>query len=605
MKDLFFSEWRRFRRAMLIVTACNGLMLLFLSRITNVLQMPVDDQGMMLVISMLIGLMLALVQVGSYRKPSQWLWLIHRPLAPPRIFAALALSALAMLTVAIFLPLLMFVLATDLFTTHVVDIRHYVALFHMLAFTMMAWLAGAHASVSWNRLTVALLVVPFLLAMHLASVWSLLLPVFVSLAWLTWVAMHSFRADRSSPIAQSSVLLLTVLPLQLVFFLIVFHLSKVAVSVVELMAENNYPAVTVLATDENAAASARSFSQNGFIRGLGASKDPRAAEWREQIPLLEVADLQPDLGQFPVRNQISNLRGRWWDAKRGIDWTFSHDRMMFHGRDLKTGDDRGWWGANGAGDQHAFTQIPIFSMSSGVLFAIDDETQRQHELLHLPRGEWFVSHPVRALDRTLVLTNQRLLAYREDRRAASKFAPLQLDWQLPLAIEEREVPSVSIVELLDGWLVSVFYFTPGELDGFESLAEQWQQVVHINESGTSTVVGEVRNISNVSISIGDAPLVPRASWWLSPVLYLLARWPETALDKGLTQPPQLAPLPVVPVFYPVAAGLMLLSFALGHWWLRGVPVNPARRRLWLASCLVLGLPAFLSLVCLEPRATHK
>ena len=77
-----------------------------------------------------------------------------------------------------------------------------------------------------------------------------------------------------------------------------------------------------------------------------------------------------------------------------------------------------------------------------------------------------------------------------------------------------------------------------------------------------------------------------------------------AAAVGLTQPPQLAPLPVVSMFYPVAAALMLLSFALGYWWLRGAPISAARRRLWLASCVMLGLPAVFSLVCLEPRAAR-
>jgi hypothetical protein len=604
MKDLFFSEWHRFQRHALIVAVCHGLVLLFMSRITNVLQLPDDDQGMMLAIYMVLGLALAMVQVGSYRKPNQWLWLIHRPLPPTRIFAALSLSALTMLTLTVFVPLLLFVFATDVFTTHVVDTRHYVALFHVLAFSMMAWFAGTHAILSRNKVTVAVLVAPFLLAMHLASVWSLVLPVLICLAWLTWITMYSFRADRSAPIARSSVLLLTALPLQLGFFLLVFHLSKVAVSAVDLMANNNYPAETVLASDKNAGAWLRSFSQNGFIKGLEGSQDPKAAEWREQIPLLEVAELVPDLERFPLRNQISNLRARWWDAKSGIEWTFSHDRMMFHGRDPKTGADRGWWSATGAGDQDAFSQIPLSGMTSSELFAIDDATQRQHVLLHLPPGERFVGRPVRALDRTLVLTNQRVLAYREDRQAASRFPPLQLDWQLALAVGDGEVPTVGIVELLDGWLVSLFYFVPKELDGFESLAMPWQQVVYIDATGNPTVVGVSKNVRDVNVSIGRAPLVPKAAWWLSPILYTLARWPGSALDKGLTQPPQVAPLPVVSMFYPVAVVLMLLSCGLGYWWLRGSQINAARRRLWLASCMFLGLPAFFSLVCLEPRASR-
>ena len=604
MKDLFVSEWRRFRRLALIAGGSHCLALLFLSRATNVLQLSYDSQALMLIIYMLLGLTLALVQVGSYRKPSQWMWLIHRPLPPTLIFAALSLSALVMLTLVVFLPLLLFVFVTDAFTTHVVDMRHYVALFYALAYTMMAWCAGALAIGSKNKITVAVLVAPFLLAMHLASVWALLLPVVICLAWLTWIAMHSFRADRSASIARSGVLLLTALPLQLGFFLMVFHLSKVALSAAEIMASSAQPSETMLETDPNAVATLRSLSQDAFTRGLEGSQDPRAAAWREQIPLLDVADLVPELARFPVRDQIGNLPASWWDSKRSIEWTFSHDRMMFHGRDPKTGADRGWWGVTGAGDQNAFEQIPAFGMSSNAFFAIDDETQRQHELMHLPPGEWFAGRPVRALGRILVLTNRRVLAYREDRQAVSKFAPLQLDWQLSTDEGRDQPPAVSVVELLDGWLVLIFYFAPKEMDGFESLVDPWQQVVYVDATGQATVVGTRRNIRGIDVTLGSPPLVPKASWWLSPPLYALARWPGSALDKGLTQPPQLAPLPVVPVFYPVAAALMTLSLALGWWWLRGARISAGRRWLWLASCAILGLPAFLSLVCLEPRAAR-
>ncbi|MGH8110067.1 MAG: hypothetical protein ACREO1_15270, partial [Arenimonas sp.] len=576
MKDLFFSEWSRFRRHTIIVFLVHVLALLFLSRITNVLQMPYEDQAAMLLLYLLLGIALALVQVGSYRKPSQWLWLIHRPLPTNSIFAALSLSALAMLSIAVFLPLLIFVLATDVFTTQVVDSRHYVVLIHVMAFTMMAWLAGALACVSRHKATIAVLIAPLLLALHLASVWSLLLPVFICLAWLSWIAMHSFRADKSAPIARTSVLLLTALPLQLAFFLLVFQLSKVGIEAVEL-AKSSYPAKTVLESDPNVDAMLRSFSQDSVIKGLQGSRDPRADSWRQQIPLLDVADVSPDIERFPVRNQISNLGTFWWDEKRSIEWTFSHDRMMFHGRDPKTGDDRGWWGIAGAGNPQSFAQIPAVGMTKNILYAIDDTTQRQHELVRLPSGEWFTGRPVRGLDRLLILTNKRMLAYRPDRRASSPFAAPLLDWQLALDGGGNGPPQVSVAELLDGWLVSFFYFPGQELDGFEGLAAPWQQVVYVDADGSSKVVGERRNIRGANISIGGGPAVPKASWWLSPLLYTLGRWPDSALDKGLTQPRQLAPLTEIRVFYPVALALMLISLGLGYWWLRGAPVNKTRR----------------------------
>jgi hypothetical protein len=57
------------------------------------------------------------------------------------------------------------------------------------------------------------------------------------------------------------------------------------------------------------------------------------------------------------------------------------------------------------------------------------------------------------------------------------------------------------------------------------------------------------------------------------------------------------------VFYLLAVGLMLVSLAAGYAWLRGTQVGPSRRRLWLVSCALLGLPALLSLISLEPRKT--
>jgi hypothetical protein len=95
--------------------------------------------------------------------------------------------------------------------------------------------------------------------------------------------------------------------------------------------------------------------------------------------------------------------------------------------------------------------------------------------------------------------------------------------------------------------------------------------------------------------------VPLVSWWVSPPLYALAHLPDL-LDTGLTQPPRFVLLPRVPVFYALAAALMLISVTAGYLWLRGTHVGASRRRLWLATCALLGVPGFLSLICLEPRA---
>jgi hypothetical protein len=599
MKDLFRSEWRRFRLITAIVTVCHALVLATMSRVVDIPHLNHDEHGAMLFVYMLLGLTLALLQVGSYRQTSRWLWLIHRPLPPVRIFAALALSALAMLSAAIFAPLLVYLIATDVFTSHVVDIRHYITILHTLAFAIMAWLAGAHASTSRHKAAIAVLFLPLLFAWHVASVWWLVLPVLGCVAWLALIARHSFRADRDARIARRHVLLLTALPLQLAFFLIAFHLSKGGSELFEVLTRR--PGRTVVSTDPNAEVDAalRGFTQKFMAKGLAHSRDSRAGTWREQLPLLTTATVTPDIERFPVRHQFSNVAQPWWDDIRNIKYNFSHDRMKFHGRDPRTGESRGWWGVSGANASQPFTDMPAFNMTRSILYATDKEAQRQHELLRLREGERFVGRPVEGLDRVLVLTNQRVLAYQRDRAALSAFAPPKLDWQLPIA-EGEFAPVVDIAEMLDGWLVSLFYFDTREFSGFESFVEPWQQVVYVDADGAATVVGERRNIRDHNATFGAAETVPVASWWISPVLYAFAHVPDL-MDTGLTQPPRLHLLPRVPIFYSLALALIVISLVAAYAWLRRSQVDASRRRFWLASCALIGIPAFLSMICLEPR----
>lgn len=600
MRDLLLSEWRRFRRLTLIAALCHAVLLLFLSRVTDPLQLAYEDHAAMLLVYLLFGIALSLVQVGSYRKPSQWLWLMHRPLSSRRIFAALGLSALAVITVSILLPLLLFVLATDWFTNQVVDTRHYLALVHVLAFTMMAWLAGAHACVSRHKAAILVLLAPLLLALHLASGWVLLIPVLACLVWLACITERSFRADRDAPIRSHGVLILSALPLQLVFFVLLFHLSKVGLELFELARASQRTKV-VLETGPEADQFTRSFGQDFMIKGLVDSKDARVASWREQLPLLEIATVIPDIERFPVRHQISNLGALWWDDKRNIEWSFSHDHMRYHGRDTQTGADRGWWGAAGASSEQVFEQPPSLDMTRDVLYLIDQEAQRQYDIVHLQAGESFIGRPSPAFGRTFILTTRRLLVFRPDREADSGFAPPLLDWQLPLPASEAPVAQVHVAELMDGWLVSFFNDAGHEFNGFEQLGDRSQQVLFVETDGKATVVGERHGIRDHHASFGGLPMVPVTSWWLSPVLHVIARSPDLLLDRGFVRRAPLQLLPDVPSFRVIAPVLLLLSVVFAAWWLRRGEVSAGRRAIWLASCLVLGVPAVLSMYCLERR----
>ncbi|PKM07953.1 MAG: hypothetical protein CVV14_06135 [Gammaproteobacteria bacterium HGW-Gammaproteobacteria-4] len=607
MKDLMISELRRFRWLALVAGAVNLLLLLFLNRVSDLLQMSFLDALPMLFIYVAVGLALAIAQVGSYRKPSQWAWLIHRPLAPARIFGALSLSALLLLVFVISLPMLLVLLGTEFLTTRVVDLRHYLMIAHVLMFALMAWMAGAHACVSRSRVAIAVFFAPFLFALHLTSTLALLLPVSLALAWLTWITVRSFRANRDAPIPGTATLLATALALQIGIFLVCMALWKMLFVTGGILLGVD-PLNTDFPPKGGLIATERAEPSEEIALGLERSDDPRAASWRTQLPLMEPLRIGPYLSRFPVRHQLSNIRlpTGWYDKDRNVAWAFSHDAMLFIGRNPESGAAHGVFGRGGAGSDERFDSIPVATesgelMTAQALYGIDKETQALELRLVLRDGERFTSSPRRGFNRVLLLTNQRLLVLREDQRAAAYVKPLLLDWELSLPHGPQHLQSATLVELMDGWLVSFVYgdgIRQIGLSQFNALAEPRQEVLFIDADGNAKVVGE-RQIN------ADFPAIHRSNWWLSPPLDFLRMLPEATLDKGLTWPLQLVPWPRVPALHIAALLMLLLSTATAWWWLRDTRMPTGRRRVWLASCALIGLPALISLFLLEPRELRE
>lgn len=607
MKDLMSSELKRFRWLALVAGIVHLLLLMFMNRVGDLLQMSFYEALPLLLTYMAVALAFAILQVGSYRKPSQWAWLIHRPLAPSRIFGALSLSALLLLAGVIFLPILLVLLGTDLLTTRVVDLRHYLTPLHVLAYALMAWLAGAHACVSRSRAAIAVLFAPLLLALHLVSTIALLLPVALALAWLIWITLRSFRANRDAPIRGTTTLLLTALPLQVGLFLLCIVLWRfLFVSGGILLGVD--PLNTDFPPQGGLIATERAEAGQEIVLGLEPSADPRAASWREQLPLLEPLRLGPYLARFPIRQQLSNLPlpTGWYDKERKIAWTFSHDAMLFKGRNPESGTEQGVFGVTGAGDSTAFEDVPVVAengdlLTPHALYGIDDDAQTLELRFALREDEQFTEIPHRQFKRLILLTNQRLIVLREDHRAAANIKPLALDWQVELPRGAQHLEFATLTELMDGWLLSFVYGDGMRQIGFSQFSvvvQPWQQVLFVDADGNARVVAE-RQINP------DFPALQRTDWWLSPALNILTTLPETTLDKGLTWSMELTPLPRQPVLYGGALVLLLLSFGIAWWWLRAARATDSRRRVWLASCALLGLPALLSLFLLEPREQRQ
>jgi hypothetical protein len=116
----------------------------------------------------------------------------------------------------------------------------------------------------------------------------------------------------------------------------------------------------------------------------------------------------------------------------------------------------------------------------------------------------------------------------------------------------------------------------------------------------------VHEVAQRALAHDFPPLFEHRDWWLSPALHALVNLPEILIDEGLVPDygasrfePLLRPRP--PAAWAAAIALALLSSAGAAWWTRGTRMAPRARVAWCLACLLLGVPALLSLMVLRPR----
>ena len=604
MKDLYLSEIRRFRNAALIFAAVHLILQLFIHRILDVPQQRWERHVVMLAPFFLSGLGFAMYQFGSYRQPSRWLWLLHRPLPRVAIFGAIALASVTLILFAVGLPALLVMGGVDWLSERTVDARHYLMLLHVVLITIIAWLAGTIVVLNRSKSAIVILVLPALMLGHLASAAVMLLPTLLCVALLGFVAYCSFKPDRAAPPESAAALVATALPLQLGFYFALLWSGSVLFQLGQIGADV-HPLNRAVAPAGGFTESTRTDGPDIFLAGLAASSDPRAPQWRGQLKLLKVVAIDPLGRQFPVRHQASNQDVlNWVDVNRHVEWTFSHDAMRFHGRDIYTGKDGGWLGLAGLGDPRPFPAVPVLPSQSRMmtpqrLYAWDEDTQRVHQLIGLKAPEVLAGIPAHIGRHAYVLTNLRLIAYEPPAEGAAP-AMLEEAFSVQLPGPFNDLDRVAIADLLDGTLLS-FNYGRHMVDGESGSI---QTVMLVDAAGAAQVVGR-RALAH------DFPLLfEHKDWWISPALHALLAVPDLLLDKGIVldrglhrysnQLQRPRPLPVV-----LAAALMaLLSAGAATAWLHAARISPRRKAGWIAACLLLGAPALLSLMLLQPRAAR-
>lgn len=591
MLDLYISELRRLRIAIPVFALAHLVVLAWLQQVTDLTAAPLALHIMMLVAACLAGAALALLQFIGYRQASRWIWLQHRPLHRARILAALVLAALTALALAQALPQLAMLAAQAHYTQRVVDARHVAGVFYLALAAFSAWLCCGWIVLHRSRWAFVALALPCALLLHLATATTVLALALVSAALLLGLLYTVFRPSRDAR-GDAPATVVGALALQVGFYTLLTWGGGSLLYQGALVVTRSHPMMVPPAGGYFAAA--RLDPRERLLAGLAGSTDARAPAWRAALP--DAVMVGPTIRGHTVR---SALISQGILLKLGADekWTFSHDRMLYVGTDLRTDADLGTFGSGGRGSTAPFDAVPaVWTMSGGVVWLLDAHHLRRlerdgtlREVWRMDGGEILagVARPVGA--RTLLVTNRRVvLAHAGLQEAAPASVPLPLPF--------GDLARVDAAPVAEGTLVSLLYGYRRATDGGPAA-----QFTYLVDTG-----GTARLVARHALGPDFPALFDHKDWWISPALYSLVVLPDLLVDNGDVPDADasaLAPLwrTRPPLVLGVALSALLLAGAGAAWWTGRARTTPRERMAWCLACLLLGAPALLSLMVLVPR----
>lgn len=590
MIDLFKGELLRFRLWAAAAFLANLVVLGFLSRMVDMAQQPVFVYQVFGAVYALAGALLGLYQMGSYRKPNQWLSLLHRPLHRLRIAGALSGASAVLLLAATALPIVLVCIYQDTMTARVVDLRHWLLPVAAWLIAVSGYLAGSYAMVGNRRYSFAAFLLPNLFMYAQASGVAMLGVQLAVIAFLAAMLAVAFKPDPSAPSRNPLAVLAVALPVQLGAYFLAWMLGYG----VELLwtVSGTHPLNMPTPPKGGYIEADRAEGKDMLLLGIEASRDPQAALWREQIALSDVYTTYP-LRNLPVQGSLTNLSPlEFGDGENNLLLVYSHDRARFVTRGLR---DQRARGELGVGEEQAAFPAPTMPYGATYLYnahaayQYDSEQQRMFERVRLPRGEVMASPPAPAGDNILVLSDRAAYFY-PGREAMNGLDLLQPLMRVAMPGPVGNLSRMDVVELLDGYLVSYTY-TWGVWSG--ELQHPFQQVLRVDGQG------HAREVARRALSIDLPSLYTNRNTWLSPVLRAICLGAQDlfAAKDPLRAKPEPMPAPVLWL-----AGICCLMSLLGAVWVSGRQSHSPRGRwAWVLLCGVVGLPALASLWLLYPR----
>ncbi len=599
MWHLIKSELLRFRRLGFGFAVAHLLVLRAVSGFGDFFAPSAAKIGLGLLTYALTGLILGLYQIGSHKKIHRWAYLIHRPLAPRKIFLALCTAAGMWLFLVLSLPQLLITLYLDGMTPLWVDLRQYALIPFLFGTAFSFYLVGCFITLSRSRGALLVAFLPyFFLTRDAVGLW-VFLPQLVVLAWLAYLAASAFKPDLSTPLRRPLAVAASAFPTQYALFWVLVAASAVGYQSLVIFQEEGWTGYATHAWDTHFAEGSYMNAQyqhgiEALDHGLRGEDTQRSVYLRKQIELAEILETSPWLAKFPSRGQLMFADGSrsLIDEDKDIVWTFSHDRMLFHGRDQGSGKAIGWLGLDGRIASRPFPEVPYvvgnrFLLTQQRIYRFDPRREQVDLRFEVGPGEQLYGGFEQEASMLTALTDKAFYFF-DPKDLRDESGPMAPTAAFALPGEIRNLSGVEVAELLDGYLVSFLFGTRSEA----GYGPARQIMAELRVDGSHEVVAErvlgqgwpAFNRYRGFIFSPFLEWVHGTAWsWIGPDRANRVGFGEIA-SRELPASVLLGALSV--------AGLSALLTAFVG---RSRDLTPKARGAWVLAAFCLGLPAFLSL----------
>ena len=588
MIGLYRAELRRFARWAVGLGVLHAAALLLLDRSFPALR----DDGEVAVVAGFVyavaGAAFGLYQCASYARMGHWIALLHRPLAPWRIMAAVCGASATVLAAAVAVPLLVFTGALALQADRVVDMRHWQLAPAAALIALIGLGAGSYLALAPRRYGWSILVAPAVLTITSAGTGAgaMLLPLII-VAVLALLVAGAFQPDRSRPPSQPGLRSLTAGVVAVSLYFLLVGASGLACQLGLNVAGRN-PEVDVPPPGGPVAAS-RATSADLFAAALAQAPGPEATTALARLRRGEARRLPVAFSRLPARGELTNTGPiGFTDMRQGIRWTYSHDANAFLGLRLRDRRPAGELRPAGGFDAPPLLLGEGRMIAGGSLYRLDPEAGQLEQTLQLPAGGTIMAAPLSDGRRMYVLGDRAL--YLVDDGAPGAGAGRAM-LAVPLHGAAGDLLRLDVADLSDRLLLS-FVFGQDSIDGPR---RAWQHLMSV------APVGTVRTLAERPLPPDYPDLMRFRAYWGSPAIQALVAAAKEVGSSTARSPPRAAV--EVPREVWIAAALLSLLAAVGTWVLgvrRGL--RPGKTAAWAFAALALGVPMLAAFCLVRVRA---